>query len=172
MEEKWGNTKCHPNSTCWKITWRKLPAPLQDTWIWQGERAFRKHFTDTLSGSVRSRMSMLGTEWKPSLRFLFSLTYFTKDPPGKSRDSDDKVKKKKKKQANNFFQRQVGLHWISTNLLPFKARQSLKQQIILGVRCQFTVLFPTTVALDYSLSVQTTYEFSVIFVFCSGAQVL
>lgn len=81
-------------------------------------------------------------------------------------------KKKKKKQANNFFQRQVGLHWISTNLLPFKARQSLKQQIILGVRCQFTVLFPTTVALDYSLSVQTTYEFSVIFVFCSGAQVL
>lgn len=54
-------------------------------------------------------MSMLGTEWEPSLRFLFSLTYFTKDPPGKSRDSDDKVKKKKKK-ANNFFQRQVGLH--------------------------------------------------------------
>lgn len=92
-----------------KITWRKLPAPLQNTWIWQGERAFRKHFTDTLSGSVRSRMSMLGTEWEPSLRFLFSLTYFTKDPPGKSRDSDDKVKKKKK-QANNFFQWQVGLH--------------------------------------------------------------
>lgn len=49
-----------------------------------------------LSGSVRSRMSMLGTEWEPSLRFLFSLTYFTKDPPGKSRDSDDKVKKKEK----------------------------------------------------------------------------
>lgn len=80
-----------------KITWRKLPAPLQNTWIWQGERAFRKHFTDTLSGSVRSRMSMLGTEWEPSLRFLFSLTYFTKDPPGKSRDSDDKVKKRKSK---------------------------------------------------------------------------
>lgn len=79
-----------------KITWRKLPAPLQNAWIWQGERAFRKHFTDTLSGSVKSRMSMLGTEWEPSLRFLFSLTYFTKDPPGKSRDSDDKVKKKRK----------------------------------------------------------------------------
>lgn len=54
-------------------------------------------------------MSMLRTEREPSLRFLFSLTYFTKDPPGKSRDSDDKVKKKEK-QANNFFQRQVGLH--------------------------------------------------------------
>lgn len=36
---------------------------------------------------------MLRTEREPSLRFLFSLTYFTKDPPGKSRDSNDKVKK-------------------------------------------------------------------------------
>lgn len=55
----------------------------------------QKRFTHTLSGSVRSWMSMWRTEREPSLRLLFSLTYFTKDPPGKSRGSDDKVKKEK-----------------------------------------------------------------------------
>jgi len=111
-----------------------------------GVRSLQEEAPLPLPSSVRSGAQASRTEQEPRLRLLFPLTYFTKNPLGESRDSNDKVEKRKKKQAH-FFQRQRRLHWKSTNLLPVKTRQSPKQGIIQGGGCPHTVPYATVAAL-------------------------